>query len=73
MRRVLSCLRLTSTIELKVRMKHTTVEFTMKWGTLVIITEAKTDMLEIRLLVQQMSYILRCHGQETQDRGCLDP
>ena len=46
-------------------MKHATVEFTMKWGTLLIITEAKTDMVEIRLLVQQMSYILRCQGQET--------
>ena len=46
-------------------MKHATVEFTMKWGTLLIITEAKTDMVEIRLLVQQMSYMLRCQGQET--------
>ena len=47
------------------RIKHATVKFTMKWGPLQIITEAKTDVVEIRLLVQQMSYILRCQGQET--------
>ena len=65
----------TSTTELEIRLKNAAVKYTMKW-TLLIITEAMIDMVEIRLceVIKEINIMnSRVWGCWSQGRLALRP